>query len=294
MNNVPKNAPAKGPAALEKAAAPAGAKAKGVPDDLDWSPEKKAKKEASARSSRSPSTHERGSSSMLKKRGLFGRIVFYIIVVALVSVVLPRLEYFTHDIEITDDRNSYGMDYIMPGDESADVTAMQVKLYSLDYLEIDQITGRFDSETLNALNTALEDNGAEAGSSCSYENYSLIMGLGSSDETDEQQDGGEATEQTTPPEPEQTQPAPQETEPTTAATTADPNLTMKVCITAESTKLRNSPSQSGTPLYLLLNGATYMGLNEAQDDEGVTWYRIKYSAGQFGWVVSTDVNVYYE
>lgn len=187
-------------------------------------------------------------------------------------IVLPRLSFFSHVIDVDQDADSITAGYMDVGDESTRVTELQKNLYKLNSLAFENITGRFDDVTLKALNNVLAANGKEAVEGCSNESFDFVAGLvtGTSTNTGEIV-GGDVT---------------------TTTTTAAPVI-KQIKVTAASTKLRQHARENSLPLFLLIKEDTYDYIEQETDAGGNVWYKVVYSPECNGWVNAKDAECIY-
>lgn len=195
--------------------------------------------------------------------------VLFVFVLAFV-VVLPRLTVFSHVVEIDPNGAYASASDISIGEENAQVTTLQKNLFVLKYLAFEDISGEFDSTTLEALNRALTSNGKETVANCTDETFNFIAGLVNGDST--------VSAEIVPP--------------ATTTTTAAPVI-KQIKVTAASTKLRQHARENSLPLFLLIKGDTYDYVEQETDAGGNLWYKVVYSPECNGWVNAKDAECIY-
>lgn len=228
----------------------------------------------------------------IDKSIIFLPICVLLTAVVIVAFILPTQPVFSHEIEIDENYSSpvYTVaeknEYIAKGSSGEKVTLLQKALYELGELTYDDINGKFDEATLQAVNGVLADNAMEAESnSCSDESYKFILNLA---------ENSKATTQPT------ETPNNTESDPITDTETdpAEGDKTKMIRITTEITKVRREPKQSGTALFNANMYEEYKIIEEAVDEQGRNWYRIIfYYTGTnwvYGWINGDDAAVFFE
>lgn len=200
-------------------------------------------------------------------------LVILLIFAFIFVIVLPRLSFFSHVIEVDQDAASITAGYMDVGDESIRVTELQKNLYKLNSLAFENITGRFDDTTLKALNNVLAANGKEPAEGCSNECFDFVAGLvlGGNGSTNAGDVGADVT---------------------TTTTTAAPVI-KQIKVTAASTKLRQHARENSLPLFLLIKDDTYDYIEQSTDAGGNLWYKVVYSPECNGWVNAKDAECIY-
>lgn len=224
--------------------------------------------------------------------------MLFIFMVA-VAIVLPRLPMFSHVIEL-DDRPAADFSSvvtIVDGEESADVVQLQKALYQQGFLAFDDITGIYDSATLDAVNRALAwyKTGTSETSGCSQSTYERILSIASGDVENITVPGEEEIPVTTDPIVENETTTTTE-EPVTTTTTEPTEPTEPTEATPRyiriknETKLRQEPD-SGSRSYGYAKSGTHAYIDQTEDEDGNLWYRIRYSDADLdrtGWVLAED------
>jgi len=187
-------------------------------------------------------------------------------------IVLPRLSFFSHVIEVDQNADSITAGYMDVGDESMRVTELQKNLYKLNSLAFENITGKFDDATLTALNNVLTANGREAVEGCSNECYDFVNGLLTGASTN----NGEIPDPNV-----------------SATTTTAAPVIKQIKVTAASTKLRQHARENSLPLFLLIKDDTYDYIEQETDAGGNVWYKVVYSPECNGWVNAKDAECIY-
>lgn len=124
------------------------------------------------------------STIMASQNSIFWPMLCWVIAVAVVAVVLPRMSMFSRVIEIEEQPSSADISvqespdrFIAVGDEGAAVTSLQKALHQLGYLVFDDISGIYDAKTHEAVNLILAAQGIAGTEGCSQDSYNHIIGM---------------------------------------------------------------------------------------------------------------------
>jgi len=239
--------------------------------------------------SRTASTSARKQNASPKQAGIFFPIVVLLAVIAVVTFILPKMEMFSDVVDISSsDADSYMVDagaYISFGDEGAHVTSLQRQLFNLGYISAEEITGKYDSATDEAVSQCCSENALNTGSFfLSRDKYDAIMEMEEKEvTTTTATTTTNSTETTTTTATSTTE----STTTTTTGTTAPTETTYSVKINKD-TKLREKADPRSTAYYYLKKGKIYEYIEETTGTDGKLWYKVRYSSKRTGWVCAED------